>query len=516
MTAWLFLFGGLLSLSGVAYAYSLRKMPGALPLFALFALTGLIMFASGREAALVGLADKLLWRNIQQIGYLYAPLALLWLALTYTREGSKLSRQTLALTLAIPTAGLILVYTDPLHHLMRTKVFLDEAGMLVAQRTILNQAIYGFTLLVSLVGLFVLVRSVFYTRGVQRRQLLYLIAGMCVPSAIALLRSTGVIDLRGYASSIGITYLPGLVIIGWGMVRYHLFDSVPFPRNRLFDMMSEGILVLDGEGRLQDLNGAARRMLRVDGDEWQGRYISDTQLPSERWLAAHRDRVEIASFDFALGDGEDERQFTAKITPILHRNRVLLGSLSVLTDRTEERRRELALRRAAVTDGLTGIYNRSGFIAELTRLLETARERGTPLSLLVLDIDSFKSVNDRFGHLTGDRTIRAFADSVRTTAGELGPLGRIGGEEFALALPGLTAGEAFECAECIRRGIVGTVIADGHGGTFGITASIGAATLRPDDRSFESLYSRADAGLYEAKRLGRNATREGGRASLHA
>ncbi|MDG0811633.1 GGDEF domain-containing protein [Cohnella rhizosphaerae] len=133
----------------------------------------------------------------------------------------------------------------------------------------------------------------------------------------------------------------------------------------------------------------------------------------------------------------------------------------------------------------------------------------------MLDIDSFKSVNDRFGHLAGDRTIRAFVDSVRETAGGLGPFGRIGGEEFALALPGLNACEAFECAERIRLGIGRIEIADGLGGTFGITASIGTATLGPDDRSFESLYSRADAGLYEAKRLGRNATREGGRTTVH-
>ncbi|MFC3803000.1 diguanylate cyclase [Cohnella sp. GCM10012308] len=516
MAAWLFLFGGLLSLSGVAYAYSLRKMPGALPLFALFGLSGIIMFASGREELVSGLADKLLWRNVQQIGYLYAPLSVLWLALTYTREGSRFTRQTIALILAIPTTGLLLIFTDSFHRLMRVQVYLNEAGMLVIQRTVLNQAIYGFSLLVSLVGLFVLVRSVFYTRGVQRRQLLYLIVGMYLPSVLAFLRGAGLVDFQGYTASIGITYLPGLLIVGWGVLRYHLFDSVPFPRNRLFDMMSEGIVVLDADGRLQDLNGAARRMLRMEGGLWHGKLVADTPLPSERWLAAHRDRVEIASFDFALGEGEDERQFTAKITPILHRNRILLGSLSVLTDRTEERRRELALRQAAVTDGLTGIYNRNGFISELTRLLEIARERGTQLSLLVLDIDSFKSVNDRFGHLTGDRTIRAFVDSVLKSAGELGLFGRIGGEEFALALPGMTAEDAFECAESVRREVSHAVIADGLGGTFGITASIGVATLRAEDRSFESLYSRADAGLYEAKHLGRNATREGGRTPVHA
>lgn len=516
MTAWLFLFGGLLSLLGVVYAYRVRKMPGALPLFALFALTGIIMFASGREELLPDLANKLLWRNVQQIGYLYAPLAVLWLALTYTREGSRLTRQTVVLMLAIPTAGLILIYTDTLHHLMRVQVYLNEAGMLVVQRTLLNQAVYGFSLLVSLVGLYVLVRSVLYTRGVQRRQLLYLIVGMYLPSVFAFLRGAGLLGVQGYTTSIGIIYLPGLLIVGWGVLRYHLFDSVPFPRNRLFDMMSEGIVVLDADGRLQDLNGAARRMLRMEDGMWQRRMVTDTPLPSERWLAAHRDRVEIVSFDFALGEGEDERQFTAKITPIFHRNRVLLGSLSVLTDRTEEHRRELALRRAAVTDGLTGIYNRNGFIDELTRVLEHARAGGEQLSLLVLDIDSFKSVNDRYGHLAGDRAIRAFVDSVRATAEGMGPFGRIGGEEFALALPGLAAGEAFEYAERIRHAIGRIEIADGLGSTFGITASIGIASLGPDDRSFESLYSRADAGLYEAKRLGRNATREGGRTTMHA
>ncbi|CAI6081566.1 histidine kinase N-terminal 7TM domain-containing diguanylate cyclase [Cohnella sp. JJ-181] len=514
MTAWLFMFGGLLSLTGVAYAYTLRKTPGALPLLALFALTGLIMFASGREALVPGLEAKLQWRNLQQIGYLYAPLAFLWLAMAYTREGTRFTRHTLALVLTIPTASLILVYTDTFHHLMRAQVGLDDAGMLVMQRTLLNQAVYGFTTMVSLVGLYILIRSVFYTRGAQRQQLLYLIAGMCLPSIIAILRSAGVIEMSGYASSIGITYLPGLLIVGWGVLRYQMFHSVPFPRNRLFEMMNEGILVLDRDARIQDLNGAARRMLSLEGSGWLGRGVGDTPLPAERWLAAHRARGETASFDVTLGEGVEARLLTAKITPILYRNRTLLGSLSVLTDRTEEHRREQALRLAAVTDGLTGILNRNGFIAEMTREIEAARERERALSLLVLDIDSFKSVNDRFGHLTGDRTIRSFVEAVAASAGAAGPFGRIGGEEFALALPGMAEDEAFACAERIRQAVCRVSIQDGRGGAFGITASIGTATLLPEDRSFESLYSRADAGLYEAKRLGRNATRQGGEVGV--
>jgi len=515
MTAWLFMFGGLLSLMGILYAYTLRKAPGALPLLALFAMTGLIMFASGREALVPGLADKLQWRNIQQIGYLYAPLAFLWLAMVYTREGNRLTRHTLALLLAIPTASLILIFTDPYHHLMRTRVLLDDDGMLAIQRTLLNQAIFGFTTLISVVGLCILIRSVFYTRGVQRQQLLYLIAGMCLPSVIAILRSAGVIEMHGYTSSIGITYLPGLLIVGWGVLRYQMFHSVPFPRNRLFEMMNEGILVLDREARIQDMNGAARRMLSLEGTGWVGREVAETPLPSEKWLAAHRDGAERASFDFTLGSDEGARHLTVKIMPILYRNRTLLGSLSVLTDRTEERRRELALRRAAVTDGLTGIFNRSGFIAEMVRELQAARTHGVPLSLLVLDIDSFKSVNDRFGHLTGDLTIRRFVEAVQASAGAVGPFGRIGGEEFALALPGMAEDEAFACAERIREAVGRVSIPDGDGGVFGITASIGTAALRPEDRSFESLYSRADAGLYEAKRLGRNATRRGGGIRVH-
>ncbi len=162
------------------------------------------------------------------------------------------------------------------------------------------------------------------------------------------------------------------------------------------------------------------------------------------------------------------------------------------------------VKRLATTDGLTGLSNRRHFLLLAQRLFETARRYGQPLSALMLDVDRFKQVNDRYGHAVGDEVLRAVADRTRLCLRAADLLGRYGGEEFALLLPMTPALAAYSMlAERIRRAVAHDPISTAAG-KLSITVSIGVAALTQRTASLEQLLLEADARMYEAKAAGRD------------
>jgi len=157
------------------------------------------------------------------------------------------------------------------------------------------------------------------------------------------------------------------------------------------------------------------------------------------------------------------------------------------------------------TDTLSGLRNRTGFERHVPKALANARQRGLPIALVVADLDEFKSVNDTYGHACGDRIIKAFGELVSRTAGGRELAARLGGEEFAVLLPGLDLAAARLFAEGVRMTFAGLAV-EGLPPCHRSTASFGVAEIGPDE-TIESAMQRADEALYTAKRSGRDRVR---------
>jgi diguanylate cyclase len=157
------------------------------------------------------------------------------------------------------------------------------------------------------------------------------------------------------------------------------------------------------------------------------------------------------------------------------------------------------------TDSLTGIANRKFFDAKLAQAIAHSNHTGEPLSLLVLDVDHFKSFNDKHGHSTGDQVLKLVAHSIRQTIKGRDLVARIGGEEFAVLLPATNIDQATSVANKLRCAVGASELKKrSTGERIGrVTVSGGIAALHPSDTSL-SLLDRADSCLYEAKRAGRN------------
>ncbi len=184
---------------------------------------------------------------------------------------------------------------------------------------------------------------------------------------------------------------------------------------------------------------------------------------------------------------------------------LVLLSLALLRAHLRALAQGRTLHALATTDVLTGIANRRHLFELGDQETRRALRYGKPLAVLMIDIDRFKQVNDRWGHPGGDRVIRHVADQLRGLLRAVDRCGRIGGEEFAAILPETDADGAKLVAERLRAAIEASeAVRDDDGQAIRHTVSIGIATLAPNDTAFDALLQRADRALYRAKGLGRN------------
>ena len=178
-----------------------------------------------------------------------------------------------------------------------------------------------------------------------------------------------------------------------------------------------------------------------------------------------------------------------------------MGTALMMVGMAQQRKEHRAVHVAGL-DSLTGTPNRGTFLALTERLLRRCREQGAPLSLIMFDLDHFKQINDTYGHPTGDNVIRAFAEAAQKAMRANDIIGRYGGEEFAVVLPGTAIEAAYVIAERIRHTFAetGRILeqVNIHATVSGGVAVAGARTSVPE------LIDAADRALYQAKNLGRN------------
>jgi len=184
--------------------------------------------------------------------------------------------------------------------------------------------------------------------------------------------------------------------------------------------------------------------------------------------------------------------------------------MEIATDITDRKQAEEALRRAkklaeelALKDSLTGLNNRRAFFELGHRAFQQAKRFGHPISVIMMDVDHFKRVNDNHGHWVGDQVLQALAVPLQTLVREIDVVARMGGEEFAFVLPETDLDEAARLAERLRSEIEKIVIED-RGQSISVTASLGVVSRGADDESLEALLTKADDALYVAKKKGRN------------
>lgn len=284
-------------------------------------------------------------------------------------------------------------------------------------------------------------------------------------------------------------------------------------RDVLLNNLGEGVYGVDARGHCTFINPAALSILG---------YALEEVIGQDQHRVFHHHRPDGSPYPASdcpvrrtLGDGirrETKDAFIHKngetvpvqltVTPILE-GRDITGAVVVFQDITERTLMEEELLRLATTDPLTELANRRRLLEQVEDELARVKRYGNAAAMLMLDIDHFKRVNDTYGHAVGDKVLRHFAGLAAQHLRQNDLLGRLGGEEFALLLPGTDLEGAALSAERLRQ-FVATHPCVTDELTIPITVSIGVAEFSPADQDGDGLMARADEALYRAKQGGRN------------
>ncbi len=393
----------------------------------------------------------------------------------------------------------------------RIRIFLDSLIILTALT-----ALYYYFILAP-----ILVAS---TSSLQEK----LVAGLFPEADLVLLFCLLLVALRSGETALR----PVLIFLGISIVSLflnhvlHLSEVLSHTYARL--PLSNGILFLNGVLTV----GAAQTLRRIldRGAETvevltpEKREESSALYPGARWKAMLPPALVLVFglLVFGLWLRGGSKSFPGEIVVIyigaflvlllmVLRQFLAVYEINKLQGAVRRRNRSLnalneQLARLATTDALTGLPNHRALAENLNAELTSAETQQSVCSLLFIDIDHFKSINDRYGHLIGDTVLRQFGELARSTLRSTDHLGRWGGEEFVAVLPGTSARDALTMAERIRQRVEWHLFVC-EGVTLRLTCSLGIATYPVDASEQENLIMLADAAMYAAKRLGHNQTR---------
>ncbi|WP_201007692.1 sensor domain-containing diguanylate cyclase [Paenibacillus glycanilyticus] len=282
-----------------------------------------------------------------------------------------------------------------------------------------------------------------------------------------------------------------------------LFKTIPIPMEAIFHSMNDGVLVLDNSFRLIEFNQASQKMFpqlnkKMFGNDfsklWKELFGLDFPFPL---ITAAQ------SMQLRLTPGDNmERTYQVRTSLLQHANN-RKGLLLIFTDITESKRLQTQLEHLAYYDELTGINNRRAFFQQCNQLFTEAKQHGEAFTVILMDIDYYKKVNDTYGHYAGDLLLVHIVRACQTQlqAGEL--FARYGGEEFVFARKSCTAAEGEALANRLRV-IAAKPIATSEG-MISVTVSLGVAeATKGGEETLSQLLNKADQALYAAKQQGRN------------
>lgn len=274
-------------------------------------------------------------------------------------------------------------------------------------------------------------------------------------------------------------------------------------------MIADATSLDNGGPRIIYVNPAFERLMGYPAAEIQGQsplllHGPDTDTSTQLQIRkALRDgepiRTEILKY---CRDGQP-RWLDMNLLPLHDEQGVITHFAWIERDLTRYKKIERQLANMALFDSLTGTLNRPAFYQHAEKEFARSKRYYRPLSVIMLDIDHFKKINDCYGHGGGDQVLQIFAEACQEITRSTDVMGRVGGEEFALLLPDSPMKAAFNLAERLRERInkypylAGDMLIE-------VTASLGVAELQADDTDFRTLLQRADEALYAAKNAGRN------------
>jgi diguanylate cyclase (GGDEF)-like protein/PAS domain S-box-containing protein len=513
------LVAAVIMLVALAMVWPRRRAVGGGPLTGL--LTAMLVWTvlTGLEQAVVGVNAKVTLSAFSYIGSVAVPVFFFLFCVEYTQSDTWLPRPRW-LIWVVPVGSVLAAFTNGMHHQLWPGFEAESGNTLHYLHGPLFWVMIAYSYVLVIASMLVIVLAIGrHDRG-YRGQFI----------AVLLFATFPVLASVGYV--LELTPIPGLdptpiafsltaVGLAWSLLRQGLLTVVPIAQATVLQNLQDAVVVIDSGDRVALVNHAFKNWFGVHGSvigqdvatllsAWP--QVQQALGNEEEDQQVRLDYPERRFLDISRGEVRDERGrvrgwvvVLRDVTALRLTERQLREANIRLTTQLQTiQTLQEGLKEQALRDSLTGLYNRRYLEETVGRELARAGRDGQHLSLLMIDLDHFKTVNDEFGHAAGDRVLRWFGDLVRTKLRPGDIACRYGGEEFVLIMPTASRETALERADEIRlafRQLVG--IASDH--QYGdVTLSAGVAVFPDDATAAGELRRKADAALYTAKRAGRD------------
>ena len=478
-----------------------KDAPEAATFAVLVASMAVYTFGYAGEIAQTTVPAAQFWLNVE---YLALPWAGgLWVLAACKHNGLKGRTQLLFVIPVITFIGHYTNYRNLFYTAPMTMVQRGPFCVLTVQRGPLSMLDNAYLMVAFLAGSWIYISGLRYASLLFRRQALVLVLGSFLPflGYFAYLAGLSPWGLDITPVTLGVT----CAFLYYGIFHCGIFDLSPLARNLIFNSMRDAVLVLDTKGRLLDFNPAAKELFPI----LNKRNLGTAVVPMLAGTPAFAEAVSRAEekAEVTMRDAEAQ-SYEIRTWPLFsaspNSGSRQIGRAVIFADVSAQVRLREELRGRAETDPLTGVANRRRFHQALEiECLRSARNR-YPLSVLMIDLDFFKDVNDRYGHPAGDAALRIVAQLLLLSLRKTDLLARYGGEEFAVLLPETPGEGARVIAERIRQMVCQKPIV-AEGCPMQVSVSIGVAShVDNSEATPEILLKRADLALYRAKALGRN------------
>lgn len=494
-------------LNGYLAAYACRRRrnkAGAMPYIGL--ILSVMAYSVGYTFEIAGSTPEELgfWLRVEYLGVSFLPA--LWLIFVWEYVGDErfLTRRRIWALFAIPMITLILHFTNGWHHLFYQEIHLKKVGPFSV--AVLEKGPW-YWVQIAYLYFSLVYGNLLLWREYRRAPALYKGQTVCMMLGSLLPLTGDLIYLTGNSPG-GIDLGPFMIafttpLYAWGLFRFQMLNLVPIARDKVFEGIRDGVIVLDEQNRLADFNPAAGAILPELSKDAIGKPINRAVSHQEfaKQLAAG-----CSEFEIQIIMENEKQYYQSRISPIVNRRGILIGKTIIISNVTDRVLLLEKLNNLAMIDEATQLYNRRKFREESLEKLAQARREGRPVAAMIMDVDHFKQVNDHYGHGAGDRVLYAIAQRCRENLTPGALLGRYGGEEFTVYLAGASPAEAFDAAERLRLAIAVAPV-EWEGRSIQITASFGVAAVKnAAGIHLDQLLQAADEALYKAKDAGRNCT----------
>jgi diguanylate cyclase (GGDEF)-like protein/PAS domain S-box-containing protein len=498
------LIPGLIAAALAIYAFNIRNAAGSRVFAFVMLAVSVWSLAYGAELACLNLEGIMFVLEFEYLGIVTVPVLWLILTLFYTGRRRWVRPHYILSLFIIPLITLVLVSTSQYHHFYYSAISLDVSGpfpllSLTRGPWFWVNSLYSYAAVLVSTGL--LGEKLRCPHPAYRPQIISMLIGVSVPWIINILYLAFGLSLFGHVDLTPFAFAVSGLVIVWGIFRYRLFNIIPIARDYIIESLKEGVIVIDSEKKLGDINSATRQIFGWD-DSALGRPIASLL---EDWPDILNQYLsnDIARREIVHGSGDNKLYYEITMSTLSDRAARTLGHLIIMKDITERKHLELKLEQMATHDFLTGLPGRVLLSDRVDMAIARAKRNNGQAAVMMIDLDRFKTVNDTFGHNVGDLLLKAVAGRLKEAIRKNDTTARLGGDEFVILLPEINGpGEAAGLADRLLFEFQKPVSLNGL--ELQISLSLGIAVFPDDGENFEELLKHADTAMYEAKRNGRN------------